>query len=155
MKTNVLFGIASMLLLMFTVSSGWAQSTANPQALADNCIAKITEIADRAVAANTKTLDSALERIAKLLEDDKPRQARVVAHEAIENINRRSYVAVQSIDRHSDRCIHGLLRMGEPELAREVAKASREQTGLVGDSRESSVKAIREALPESRPSTES
>lgn len=140
--------IRLMLPVLAVLLAGVVQAAPDPQQVADRCIARASALADACVEANTNTTERAVERIAELLEAGKEKAAVAAARGAVQNVNRRSYAYVRSIERHCRLCVATLNRLAVPELAEEVERQCLEQLDEVRASREASVAAIREALPD-------
>lgn len=144
-----LFGTFALLL---STNATRAQSTeppsTDPGAIAERCIAHITQVTDRAVEHIANHGETGAARVAELVEAGQVRKAVYVAREFAEHIKLDAYRAARKITVPAYRCTKTLVRMGEFELAAEVDAAAREQLGRVKEARRAALDAIKGALPD-------
>ena len=122
------------------------ETAQDPQAIADECVNRATELADTCVEANEDAADACVERIEQLLAEGKTALARRVGRQCVKHITRRSDVCAHRIRQLCRHCTRVLLRLGEPELAREVRAACGEQLEKVRASQREATQRIRDAL---------
>lgn len=95
----------------------------NPERVAKACVDKVDTLAERCNEVNKKECVRCINAIKELLEAGRDDAAKRLAVHCAHRITRRANACVDDIHEICRRCVHLLVRLGEPELARRVAHA--------------------------------
>ena len=121
MKTLLALCVTTGLLL--SASSTASASDLSPEEIAARCVDAIHDVVDRCANASAEETRRCVRKIHRLLADGQKEEAHRVARECIESATKRARNCGERIERICDRCIHILLEMDEPALARRVYNA--------------------------------
>ena len=147
MKTLLALCVTTGLLLSASSTASASDSIdLSPDEIAARCVNAIHDVVDRCANAAAEETKRCVRKIRQLLADGQKEEAHRVARECIESATMRTRNCGERIEWICDRCIHILLEMGEPTLARRVNNACEDAIEWLLSILEREKDAIRTAL---------